>query len=129
MSKQKWDPLFPDLAEAKRGGVPEEYEDRSPIPWVVAPDSSHLEQFRLIDARDQNLVRRLLRPLLGGRSEIQIRYRPTRTQPGSEYSFFFDDHEEARRIFVEMAASDSPGTIEAAELRGRVPYRKNAVSG
>lgn len=124
MAKQKWDPLFPDVAEPAPGGVPDEFDESGAEPWHDAPASSHLEQFRYWDARKHSFLRRFL----GGRSELQVRYRASKTQPPAQYTYFFTDHEQGLRIFELMKAADSPGTIEAAEIRGKVPYRKDAVS-
>lgn len=128
-----WEAKFPEFADAPNdapldtsfdvGGRPGQ------IPWTEAPGTSHLIGFRFIDARGQTTEGRIRRKFQDGRSELQVRFKATATQPATQYSYYFSDHSQGEGIFQAMKAAEHPGEVVHAELiKKRVPYAKTAFN-
>lgn len=112
-----------------------EFEDEVPLPeptdeelplagefadekWTAAPGNSHVHSFRFRDDPD-------LWP------EIDVRFKPSRTQPMRQYVYSFTDSERdlARIIWDELTAANHPGIVIWHWLiRGGVQYQEVGVT-
>lgn len=122
-SGQPWNPLYPDVAiVGEVNSVPAVSDtDSGEVAWMPAPADSHVQEFRFYDARKHSFLRRFG----SGRSEIQVRFRPTAKQPVTQYSYYFDDATLGESIFEQLTSATHPGEVIHTELiRTGTPYRK-----
>lgn len=129
MSEQ-WQPSFPEIARTPNEGSNREWElaestnDSGTIPWIEAPSDSHVESFRLYDSEDPQL-RSFIRRFMNGESQIQIRFKSTRSRGVTQYTYFFSDAAQARDVFQDLQGSANPGeVVHQTLIRGNVPYKR-----
>lgn len=123
-----WHPKYPDLAvPLPQGKIPEgdATADQGAEPWTAAPESSHLLEFRFWDRRRYSFIRRF--GPYHGASQLQVRFKAKGNRPVGDYTYFITSGPEAgKRIFDDMAESDSPGTVLKARVEGVFPYQPTA---
>jgi hypothetical protein len=127
---EMWEPSFPDIARASNPNSNREWElaettnDSGDVPWVNAPNDSHVEAFRLYDSDDRQL-RSFINRFMNGESQIQIRFKATKTRGVTQYTYFFADAAEAREVFEDLQTSPNPGEVVHQRLINKsIPYKR-----
>lgn len=91
--------------------------------WIAAPSDSHLDEFRYLDARQHKLIRGFNSNASAWRSILAVRY-----DDGSEYEYYFKDHDRGSFIFDMMVSAESPGEVVWSHLiEDMVPYKQTVV--
>lgn len=134
----EWEPKYPDFAAPTEGPLNDEASDQSRGgPWTEAPPDSHVARFRLTDARENSFLRKFGRgSVVGsggtghrdtGQSQLVVVFKATRYAPETQYTYYFADHDQGKRVFDAMAAAEHPGeVVHAMLIRESVPYTKDA---
>lgn len=115
------------------------------LKWVPAPPSSHVGSFALWDARELMKARTAdgawivdsPRDLPPSRIYVNFKVQPSSTRRTSQsyrstirgrkttqYVYYVDSHEAAKRIYQAMLSSDHPGQVIHAELENKMPYQR-----
>lgn len=113
--------------------------------WVPAPPSSHVGSFALWDARELMKQRTddgawivdSPRDLPPSRIYVNFKVAPNPKRRSSsayratiagrkttQYVYYLDSHEEAKRIYQAMLSSDHPGQVIHQQLEAKVPYQR-----
>jgi hypothetical protein len=118
-----WSPKYPGFAtdrrEVRAGQFDPDKDGLGKLPWVKAPETSHLHSFQFRDARSSKTLQ-----AKGQGSLLIVRFKATSTSPATEYNYWFPDHDRGLRFFQQMSAAEHPGEIVHQMIVEKVLYEQ-----